>query len=327
MATVTGTRTIPWDWYVDPAVLRLEQERIFRRTWQYAGHTGDVSATRVVRHDEGRRRADRPGARPRRCASGRSSTSAVTVGTSSAREPAGARRCSAPITRGPTTSTGRSAARRGRRRSRASTRRGSASSGSPSDTWGPFVFVNPDPAAGPLAEHLGDLPRLVAEGGVDVERTRLRPAGRGRVRRELEGVRGELPRVLPLRRRASELLEGHRRRAGRVLARGAPDLLEPVRPAEKRWRRRLRRIGRGRAGPVPPPVPGHDDQRDAGAWEPLDRAGACRSEQSERTASSTTSSCPAPTSSGSPTTSSSTTRSVPRIGLSSSGSRSACARV
>src|SRR5262249_26701778 len=36
-------------------------------------------------------------------------------------------------------------------------------------TWGPFVFVNPDPEAEPLAEHLGELPRLVAEGGVDVD--------------------------------------------------------------------------------------------------------------------------------------------------------------
>ena len=37
------------------------------------------------------------------------------------------------------------------------------------DTWGPFVFVNPEPTPAPLAEHLGDLPRLVAEGGVDVD--------------------------------------------------------------------------------------------------------------------------------------------------------------
>jgi choline monooxygenase len=36
-------------------------------------------------------------------------------------------------------------------------------------TWGPFVFVNPDPAGGTLEEHLGDLPRLIAEGGVDVD--------------------------------------------------------------------------------------------------------------------------------------------------------------
>ena len=31
------------------------------------------------------------------------------------------------------------------------------------DTWGPFLFVNPDPAAAPLAEHLGDLPAILAE--------------------------------------------------------------------------------------------------------------------------------------------------------------------
>src|SRR3970282_1282906 len=29
------TRTIPWSWYTDPAVLALEQERIFRHSWQY----------------------------------------------------------------------------------------------------------------------------------------------------------------------------------------------------------------------------------------------------------------------------------------------------
>ena len=37
------------------------------------------------------------------------------------------------------------------------------------DTWGPFVFANPDPDAGPLGEQLGELPGLVAAGGVDVE--------------------------------------------------------------------------------------------------------------------------------------------------------------
>ena len=30
------------------------------------------------------------------------------------------------------------------------------------DTWGPFVFVNPDPEAAPLADTLRDLPELVA---------------------------------------------------------------------------------------------------------------------------------------------------------------------
>jgi len=37
------------------------------------------------------------------------------------------------------------------------------------DTWGPFVFVNPDLDAAPLHEYFGDLPGLVAAGGVDVD--------------------------------------------------------------------------------------------------------------------------------------------------------------
>ena len=55
MAVGGATRTLPWSWYVDPAALRLEQERIFRRFWQYAGRADEVaepgsySATRVGR--------------------------------------------------------------------------------------------------------------------------------------------------------------------------------------------------------------------------------------------------------------------------------------
>ncbi len=42
------------------------------------------------------------------------------------------------------------------------------------DTWGPFVFVNPDPDAGPLADWLGDVPELVEASGVDLDRIRFR---------------------------------------------------------------------------------------------------------------------------------------------------------
>src|ERR671910_681300 len=45
MATLADGRTIPFDWYSDPAVLRLERERIFRRTWQYAGRTEQAGET------------------------------------------------------------------------------------------------------------------------------------------------------------------------------------------------------------------------------------------------------------------------------------------
>ena len=35
--------TLPWRWYADPDVARLEDERIFRRTWQYAGRVDQVA--------------------------------------------------------------------------------------------------------------------------------------------------------------------------------------------------------------------------------------------------------------------------------------------
>jgi phenylpropionate dioxygenase-like ring-hydroxylating dioxygenase large terminal subunit len=36
------------------------------------------------------------------------------------------------------------------------------------DTWGPFLFVNPDPAAIPFTEHLGDLPSILAR-AIDID--------------------------------------------------------------------------------------------------------------------------------------------------------------
>lgn len=41
------------------------------------------------------------------------------------------------------------------------------------DTWGPFVFVNPDPDAAPLEDSVGDLPSIVAESGLDLETLRF----------------------------------------------------------------------------------------------------------------------------------------------------------
>jgi phenylpropionate dioxygenase-like ring-hydroxylating dioxygenase large terminal subunit len=35
-------RTLPWNWYFEPEILRREQETIFRRAWQYVGHLGQV---------------------------------------------------------------------------------------------------------------------------------------------------------------------------------------------------------------------------------------------------------------------------------------------
>ena len=35
--------TLPFDWYTDPELLRLEQDRIFRSAWQYVGQTGQLA--------------------------------------------------------------------------------------------------------------------------------------------------------------------------------------------------------------------------------------------------------------------------------------------
>jgi choline monooxygenase len=36
-------RTLPWNWYFDPEILRREQDSIFRWAWQYVGHTGQAA--------------------------------------------------------------------------------------------------------------------------------------------------------------------------------------------------------------------------------------------------------------------------------------------
>jgi phenylpropionate dioxygenase-like ring-hydroxylating dioxygenase large terminal subunit len=168
VATVGTSRTLPWSWYTDPAVLQLEQERIFRRSWQYVGRADDVSelgsfsATRagdvpvvLVRDGEGTLRAFLNVCRHRGSlvceGSGRRSTlqcpyHAWTYALDG-------KLLSAPR-----------AAREG---------------GIDTDelglvpllveTWGPFVFVNPDPDAGPLSEFLDDVPECIAAAGVDVD--------------------------------------------------------------------------------------------------------------------------------------------------------------
>jgi phenylpropionate dioxygenase-like ring-hydroxylating dioxygenase large terminal subunit len=40
----TAQTTLPWSWYSEPELLRREQERIFRRAWQYAGPAGEALA-------------------------------------------------------------------------------------------------------------------------------------------------------------------------------------------------------------------------------------------------------------------------------------------
>ncbi|MGH3066366.1 MAG: aromatic ring-hydroxylating oxygenase subunit alpha, partial [Gaiellaceae bacterium] len=166
------TRTIPWSWYTDPAVLALERERIFRRSWQYVGRQDEVAeggsfaATRVgdvpvvlVRDEEGALRAFLNVCRHRGSlvceGSGQRATlqcpyHAWTYGLDG-------RLVAAPRF-----------AREG-------------GTDYPDlglvqlqlDTWGPLVFVNPDAESEPLGEFLGDLPERVAAAGIDLDSLRF----------------------------------------------------------------------------------------------------------------------------------------------------------
>jgi phenylpropionate dioxygenase-like ring-hydroxylating dioxygenase large terminal subunit len=165
--------TLPADWYSDPAVLRREQERIFARAWQYAGRVdqvaepgdffasfaGDIPVV-VVRDHSGLLRgfvnvcrhrghlvADGAGHRE----------------TLQCRYHAWTYDLDGSLRAAP-------------RSEREPDFDASAYSLLPVqvETWGPLVFVNPDPGAGPLADALGELPTLVAGSGVDLGRLRFR---------------------------------------------------------------------------------------------------------------------------------------------------------
>jgi phenylpropionate dioxygenase-like ring-hydroxylating dioxygenase large terminal subunit len=154
--------TVPWSWYRDPDVLRQEQERIFLRSWQYVGHVGQaaergayftgslgLAPVVVTRAQDGELRAFLNVCRHRGFVvaegSGRRETlqcryHAWTYGLDgrlkaaprSDREPEfDADDLSLVALR--------------------------------LETWGPFVFVNADPDAAPLADSLGPLPAQLAE--------------------------------------------------------------------------------------------------------------------------------------------------------------------
>jgi choline monooxygenase len=170
--SAVDVRTLPWSWYTDPAVLQLERNRIFRRSWQYVGHLGDVPeagsffATTVgdlpvvvARDQEDEIRAFLNVCRHRGSlvceGSGRRTTlqcpyHAWTYGLDG-------RLITAP--------------------------RGNQEGGVDKeslgliqlqlDAWGPLLFVNPDPDAGPLEEFLDGTPERIADAGVDLNALRF----------------------------------------------------------------------------------------------------------------------------------------------------------
>jgi len=172
MATMADGRTLPFDWYSDPAVLRLERERIFRRAWQYAGRADQVAGPGafftcdlggvpvvVVRGKDGELRAFLNVCRHRGSlvceGEGRRETlqcpyHAWTYGLD------GSLRAAPRSDREP-----------------GFDKDGLGLVPVSVGAWGPFVFVNPDGDAAPLADTLGDLPALVAGAGLDVDALRF----------------------------------------------------------------------------------------------------------------------------------------------------------
>ena len=170
--SAVDTGTLPWSWYTDPSVLQLERERIFRHSWQYVGHLGDVPEAAafhattvgdlpvvVVRDREDELRAFLNVCRHRGSlvceGSGRRETlqcpyHAWTYGLDG-------RLITAP--------------------------RGNLEGGIDKDalgliplqvgTWGRLIFVNPDPDAGPLDEFLDGIPERIAEAGIDLDSLRF----------------------------------------------------------------------------------------------------------------------------------------------------------
>jgi len=159
--------TLPYSWYVDPEILRREQERIFRSAWQYAGHTGQLP-------QPGSFFTARAGRAPVVVTQARDGELRAFFNV--------CRHRGFPVAEG-----------EGRRETlqcpyhawtygldgclRAAPR-SEEEQEFPRDelglvpvavgTWGPFVFVNAGPDPEPLADALGSMPAQVAELGLDV---------------------------------------------------------------------------------------------------------------------------------------------------------------
>ena len=158
--------TLPASWYSDPEVLRLEQERIFGRAWQYAGSLSQLA-------EPGSYFTCRAGATPVVVVRTRDGDLRGLVNVCRHRGHEVAEGCGRRETLqcpyhawtydldGSLRAAPRSDREPGFDRADWSLRPVLV------DTWGPLVFVNPDLGAAPLAETLGELPQEMADRGLD----------------------------------------------------------------------------------------------------------------------------------------------------------------
>jgi carnitine monooxygenase subunit len=157
--------SLPASCYTDPAILELERERIFLRSWQYVGRRAQVAGVGdyftamvsnlpvVVVRGEGKLRAFVNVCRHRRhlVMSGAGNKKSLQCPYHAWTYSLDGCLRVAP---------------------RSEREEGFDKEDFPLiplqvDTWGPWVFVNPDPEAEPLASFLGELPRVIAESGLD----------------------------------------------------------------------------------------------------------------------------------------------------------------
>ena len=167
MATTAAVRTLPYDWYSDPAVLRLEQERVFGRSWQYAARLDQVA-------EPGQLTSAWAGMLPVLLVRGRDGELRGFVNVCRHRGhvlcEGDARRETIQCPYHAWTYALDGSLRRAPRADREpGFDRASLGLVPVSvDSFGPFVFVNPTLDAEPLADTLGELPTILADGGIDV---------------------------------------------------------------------------------------------------------------------------------------------------------------
>ena len=168
MAATGLTRTLPYDWYTDATVLRLEQERLFGRSWQYAARLDQVA-------EPGQLTTAWAGLIPVLLVRGRDGELRSFVNVCRHRGhllcDGDARRetiqCPYHAWTYGLDGTLRSAPRADREPGFDRETLGLVPVSV--DAFGPFVFVNPDPDPEPLVDALGALPTILAEGGIDVD--------------------------------------------------------------------------------------------------------------------------------------------------------------
>jgi phenylpropionate dioxygenase-like ring-hydroxylating dioxygenase large terminal subunit len=166
--------TLPASWYTDPAFFEREKARIFHRSWQYVGLAeqvenpgdfftctlGDVPIV-VTRDESGTLRAFVNVCRHR--------------GSELVLQPCGNRKtlqCHYHAWTYNLDGSLRSAP--GMKDEPGFEKTQFPLHSAQLDTWGPFIFVNPDPQAAPLKHFLGELPELLKATGLNLDGVRRR---------------------------------------------------------------------------------------------------------------------------------------------------------